>query len=370
MLSAVRRRGGLRNPVAWALAAAMGVLAACSSPPALPVTADPPTWAARVRRAIDDATLADGSVEVPDGANVFAARIFAGESPAYALFEAGGGAFSEAFYPASAVKLLAALGALDFLGGLGLSGDAVVDDGYTVREIYDAALRWSSNEDYDSLVRIAGVDRLNRRFLAGNGYGATSIQEPYGGGEEQVAYSPEMVLAEGGRQVVVPEREGDGDYGCDGGNCTDLFALSDAVRRVVLDGELPVGERFGLAPADIAALQDALLGAEGFIAPGVEAALGSGARIYTKPGWVPGLDCVEAALVVDPTSGHRFLVAVSAPDVDGCDVLARMARDILTVLDKCDDAVAVRADGSLVDVVGGVQSRQVVDVASPVGCRR
>lgn len=318
-------------------------------------TADPTTWESVVMGATDGATLGEGGLDLPYGTSVFAARIFAGDSPAYAFYEAGGGGFSNEFYPASAIKLLAALGALDFAHSLGFTGAALVDGGYSIRQIYDAALRYSSNEDYDELVRIAGVDRLNRQFLAAQGYTATAIQEPYGGGDEQVTYSPEMVLADGEHTVALAERNGGYDYGCGGGNCSNLFELADAVRRVVLDAELPAAERFDLSPSDIAGLQDALAGADGFMAPGVYDALGPDARIFTKPGWVPGLDCVEGALVVDPTTGARFLVAISAPDDGSCEELATTARDVLRILATRDYGTAIRADGSRVNVTAGRQ---------------
>src|SRR5438309_2320085 len=104
-------------------------------------------------------------MSLPDGGKVLAARIYGGgSSPAYGYFEAGGGGFTGGFFPASSIKLLAALGALDFARSLGFTGDAVVDGGYTIHDYYDAALRWSSNEDYSELVRIAGVDRLHPQF--------------------------------------------------------------------------------------------------------------------------------------------------------------------------------------------------------------
>lgn len=337
----------------------LALLAGCTPPPPANdglAGADPTSWAARVEASTDQTTLGDSGLALPEGANVLAARIFGGsESPAYAYYEAGGGGFTNRFFPASSIKLLAALGALDFARSLGFTGDAVVDGGYTLHEYYDAALRWSSNEDYSELVRIAGVDRLNLEFLPQHGFLATLIQEAYGPGE-QVTVSPEMTLTEGGHTVTVPERDGDPDHGCDGGNCTTLFDMADALRRVVLNAEIPTADRFQLSPDDIAGLQDALAGAEGFIAPGVADAIGSDAQIFTKPGWVPGLDCVETAIVVDPSTAHRFLIALSAPDDGTCEELATMAHDVLRMIAACDDGTALRADGSRVGVVDGRQS--------------
>lgn len=371
MLGLVTGRAAATPRLALACLVATALLAACTGPRAPRVVADPSTWAARAGRGMNGTTLASAGVDVPAGANVLAARIFdGGDSPAYVFFQAGGGAFSDRFYPASSVKLLAALGALDYARALGFTGGALIDGGYSIRDTYDAALRWSSNQDYDELVRIAGVDRLNRRFLPGHGFPATVIQEPYGSEDEgeQVSYSPEMTLSEDGRQVDVPARESAGDYGCDGGNCASLFDMSDALRRVVLDAEIPAGERFDLDPADIAGLQDALLGAESWVAPGVADALGAQAVIYDKPGYVPGLDCVDTSIVADPATGHRFLLALSSPDDDGCDALPAMARHILTLLDGCNSGTAMRSDGSLVAVVDGHQTAAPVVDPVPVAC--
>lgn len=314
-------------------------------------------WRSLAAQSIDSDTLADGSVTLPYGANVFAARIFdGGPAPAYAFYQAGGGGFTDAFYPASSIKLLAAVGALSYTASLGFTGEAAVDGGYTLHEIYDAAIRNSSNRDYSWLVRIAGVDWLNRDFLASEGFLASAIQEAYGGEGEQVAYSPPMTLTEDARSLDVDARYGYDDYGCGGGNCTDLFDMADAVRRVVLDAEIPANERFRIAPSDIAGLDDALLGAPSWLEPGVREALGPDAQIFSKPGWVGGLDCVDAALVVDPATGRRYLIAVSVPDYgDACGVLGVMAYDIISTLASHDDGPALRSDGAVVSVVHGKQ---------------
>jgi hypothetical protein len=274
------------------------------------------------------------------------------------FYEAGGGPFSDQFYPASSIKLLAAAGALEFVGSLGFTGEAALDEGYTIHDVYDAAIRQSSNDDYSELVRIAGVGWLNRVFLPEHGFESTVIQEAYGGEDEQVADSPSMDLTEGGHEVDVPERVSYDDYGCGGTNCSDLFDMTDAIRRVVLDREIPQAERFDIAPSDVAGLQDSLLGADSWIQPGVDDLFGPGAEIYSKPGWVGGLDCVDTALVVDPITGRRYLIGVTSPDADyvGCDGLASLAEDVLSVLSTLDGGVAVRTDGSRVAVVDGRQA--------------
>jgi hypothetical protein len=292
----------------------------------------PRSWADVASVPIDRATLATHGVSVPEGANVFAARIVdAGPSPAYVPYEAGGGAFSTAFYPASSVKVLAALGVLELAYSSGFTGQAIVDGGFTLAEYYDGAIRYSSNADYDTLVRIAGVDWLNEEFLPSRGYRATRIQEAYAGGDG-VTESPAVQLTEAERELVIPERLGRDDYGCEAANCSTLFELVDSVRRVVLHDELAPEDRFAIAPPDVAGLQDALAGAESWIGPGVTAALGSDATVYSKPGWTSGYDCVDVGVVVDEDASRRYLIGVSAPDDGECAMLATMAADVLTVL--------------------------------------
>ncbi|MDQ6727169.1 MAG: hypothetical protein M3066_13535 [Actinomycetota bacterium] len=108
-----------------------------------------------------------------------------GGSPlTYQTYEAGGGALSDNFWPASSIKVLAALGALDFARSMGFTGAATVtfDDGRdqaSIRAIYRAAIADSSNFDYDWLVLIAGVERLNSVFLTeAHGFPVTSIFRP------------------------------------------------------------------------------------------------------------------------------------------------------------------------------------------------
>lgn len=313
----------------------------------------PAAWTALAARAIDDTSLPAEGVTVPPGANVFAARIVdGGASPAYMMFEAGGGAFSTAFYPASSIKVLAAAGALERAYASGFTGHAIVDGGYSLADYYDGAIRSSSNEDYDELVRIAGVDWLNEDFLPARGYPSTRIQDAYAEGDS-VAESPPVELSEHGDELTLPERESREDYGCEAANCSTLIELVDSVRRVVLDGELPAEERFAVDPDDIAGMQDALLGAESWIGPGVAEVLGAGATVYSKPGWTSGDDCVDVALVADHQTGDRYLIGVSAPDDGECAMLATMAAEVLTVLSHHADGQAVRTDGTSVPVVDG-----------------
>ena len=275
-------------------------------PPAVAGTGASPNGAG-VERALTGAGL-----ELPPGTDIYAVRLGKdGRSP----FVAGDGGQAADFWPASSIKVLVAAAALEYAGSLGFSGEATLtfDTGITatLREIYDAAIRDSSNEDYDLLVQITGLDRLNDEFLtSANGFPETVIRTAYAGSD--LARSPGITFSEGPRSLQVPPRQANGDYGCPEGNCSTLFEMVESVRRVLLDDEIPPSQRFAVAPADLRRLRSSLLGADGFFNAGAVAALGPGTRVYSKPGWVPGRDCVDVAFI--ESEGQRFLLGVATPD--------------------------------------------------------
>jgi hypothetical protein len=282
-----------------------------------------------------DAALAAIGYKVPPGANVYAAKVT--RTPTgltYDDYQAGGGALGSAFWPASSIKVLAAVGALEFVNKMGFTGAATVSfaggGSWTIKSIYDAAIRVSSNPDYDMLVEIAGVDWLNKVFLTpARGFPTTVIQRSYAG--SSVMTSPAMTLTEGTRKTTVPARTGHVDTDCPQGNCSNLFEMSESVRRVVLNDEIPQAERFAIAPADVAGLSGALLAADGWFEPAVIRVLGADARIYSKPGYVSNLDCMDVTLI--DAKGRRLLLAATVPDAQGgCAALVTLAAGVLRLL--------------------------------------
>ncbi|MDQ6728081.1 MAG: hypothetical protein M3066_18255 [Actinomycetota bacterium] len=308
-----------------------------------PLRADPATTAPAARRGplSDptplDAALAAAGTPVPPGADIYAARI--GEDsggPTYDDYVAGGGALASAFWPASSIKVLAAAGALEHLATMGYTGAATVtfaDTGAssTVRDIYDAAIRESSNADYDLLVEIAGVDWLNQVFLTpARGFPVTVIQHSYTVGG--MLDSPAITITQGGRPATLAARAATPVAECPAGNCSDLFEMSESVRRVVMNDEIPVPDRFRIDPADVVGLADALHGADGFFAPAIVAVLGTGTTIYSKPGEVLGRDCLDVTFIAT-RSGRRYLLSGSVPENQGgCDSLVALGGEVLRLL--------------------------------------
>ncbi|HEX2046563.1 MAG TPA: hypothetical protein VHF27_02285 [Acidimicrobiales bacterium] len=274
--------------------------------------------------------------QVPVGAAVYAAKITReGGGLAYDDYQAGGGALAANFWPASSIKVLPAVGALELVGAQGFTGAATVQFGNgaprTIKSIYDGAIRVSSNADYDLLVRLAGVDWLNNQFLTpARGFPVTVIQKSYTAGGN-VRSTPAVTLSEGGRTATIPARTATRDTSCAQVNCSTLFEMSESIRRVVLHNEIPESERFRISAADAAALSDALLGAEGWFEPAVARVLGPTARIYGKPGWVPGDDCLDVTLI--EARGQRYLLSASVPvRSGGCPALVTLAQHVLQVL--------------------------------------
>jgi hypothetical protein len=303
--------------------------------PAAPAAPAAPPGPLSDPKSLDAALLAAG-FQLPAGADVYAARVTkTAGGLTYDDYQAGGGALGQDFWPASSLKVLAAAGALEFVGTLGFTGaaDVTFSDGggpRTIQSIYDAAIRDSSNADYDLLVDIAGVDWLNRVFLTpARGFPVTVIQRSYAGGD--LSTSPAVTLAEGGRAVTVPARGGTVDDRCDQGNCSNLYEMSESVRRIVLNDEIPEPERFRIARPDVLGIANALRGADGYFSAPVAQVLGPGARVYSKPGYVPDRDCLDVTLI--ELKGQRLLLAATVPEGGGgCDALVALATGVLRLL--------------------------------------
>jgi len=286
--------------------------------------------------------FADAGYAPPDGTHLLVAREVSGDPGRFEWLSLGATGFSPSpgrFWPASTVKVAAAVAALETVGRHGLTGAAhatfVDDDGPhvgTVRALAVASVRVSSNTAYNRTVLIAGFDRLNDVLLPRWGLLHTVLQRRYTRSTDvrHLRRSPPIELREGGRRVALPERIGEGRHpACpDDGNCTTLFDLLSVMRRVVLHFELPPGERFAIAPSDADALRLALLTSGSRMARGARAALGD-VVVYNKTGTVVGDDRLDHGLVLDLSTGRRYLLALSIPwhgTTNGdAEELARMA---------------------------------------------
>lgn len=204
----------------------------------------------------------------PQGTHLMATRVIRGvQQPAFLYYSLGNTGFVHSrghFWPASAVKVWAAVGALMTLHarGLDLRTELMFSDVYgnfrgnVVRLFYPL-----HNKHYDQMMRLAGLDEINepRRRMR---YGLPNLVLlcPYAKGAN-IKDSPEILYRRGKRRGVIPARHARRlRYpGCPPQyNCTTLFELQDVLRRIVLHDELPASVRFPVPSADMLALRKAL----------------------------------------------------------------------------------------------------------------
>ena len=308
-----------------------------------------PTWREAVESLINSSDLnthfQGAGYALPSGSAVYALRVSPGAGyAAYEAFDAGDGAFDMSFWPASTIKLLAALAALEWVYSLGYTGAAQVDwdsgFGDQLRAIYTRSITVSSNIDYDRTLRAAGWDFTNADFLsAERGFPRTVITSSYASVE--VRNPGGYTLSEGGSSEYVPGRAGVGEYGR---NDTDLYELVEGARRVMLDAEVPEDERFRIDPVDLAAVQDALCDATpSYFSGGAATALGGSPTICHKPGWVPDNECLDFGLVTDG-GGNRYLIAASVPYSANCPELSSVARHTLEFLRDAPRSTPLQAE--------------------------
>lgn len=234
------------------------------------------------------------------------------------------------WWPASTVKLFAAIAALEATHRLGLPPTARAtfhwdeDRERTLRVnfLVRQALVPSNNLCFDLLVELVGCAAINDGFLtAANGLGDTTLLRSYAGrvrhpelGTGTHRWSPAVTLRGGGRVIALPARHDEAPRDCPGeGNCTTLADLAEALRRVMLHEELPPAQRFALGEAELKVLRDAL-GAPrrrgNGVVDGLRRGFGRGLRVWHKPGYAQGWFS-DVVFVTHRRSGRRWIVALA-----------------------------------------------------------
>ncbi|MBP7948161.1 MAG: serine hydrolase [Verrucomicrobiales bacterium] len=184
------------------------------------------------------------------------------------------------FWPASTIKIFPAIAALELLNEKCVDFDCVVafsrpgPDGKfapecarTVKEMLSEVFRRSSNEDYTLLLRMVGLDRINRDFLIpARGFDKSSLMRgyvlasarPWGYRRED----PQRITIRdaAGRELVHDHKWGGKFYaeerGCTvidakTGNVTTPRDLAECLRRLFFHERIPEAERFRLTQAQV-----------------------------------------------------------------------------------------------------------------------
>jgi hypothetical protein len=251
------------------------------------------------------------------------------------------------WWPASSVKIFAAVAALERLHALGFPIHTWLtyhyDEGEVTRRmdhIIRHALELSSNSAFDQLVELVGFDEINTEFFVpDNGFVDTVFLRAYGGRNRDPATSnglnrnsPRITLRRGSREREVPPRNGRGNYACpDQGNCTTMIELAEVMRRIMLHEMLPENERYALRSTDLEVIRDSLARARNHdIADIFQQAFGEiPVRVFHKPGYA--VHWVSDVLFLHRTdTNERYIVVIAAqPDRRALDDAARLIGTLL-----------------------------------------
>lgn len=256
------------------------------------------------------------------------------------------------WWPASSIKLYAAIAALEKATLMGFSPKATLTYHYedkpfdiTLERLVKQALIPSDNWSYDRLVEFVGFEELNHEFLTpAKGFSKTVLQRAYGArlriGEKQrgtLRHSPKIDIAEGRFRKELPERSGKSRFDdCqDEGNCTPLVDLAEAMRRVVLHEQLAEQQRFSLGPAHLKLLHSALSAPRprgNGVVDGLRAGMGKmAATLYHKPGFA--LQWFSDVVFVAPR-GQKTKYIVAMAGYPGRSALDEASRHIGNLIRK------------------------------------
>lgn len=293
------------------------------------------------------ALLAGAGLEPPPGFKALIVRVIRGEEgPKYSLYDYSGTSLErDDWWPASTVKVFAAVAALERLRSLGFTPRAVITFHYpkgdvhrTVESLVRQAITHSDNSAFDMLVEVVGGDEMNE-WLRDRGFAGTVLLRGYSRryvdpvtGHGILRMSAPITIREPGRASRrLPERRGRLREGCrDLGNCTTLWDLSDCLRRVMLHEDLRGPQRLALGSDEVKLLRSALSGARerGLgVVNGLKAAFpGRAVTCFHKPGFA--LDWFSDHVFVtigDPARPEaEWIVAMAARG--GRDALDEAAR--------------------------------------------
>ncbi|MCB9892697.1 MAG: serine hydrolase [Planctomycetes bacterium] len=256
------------------------------------------------------------------------------------------------FWPASTIKLYAAIAAIEFLNGEGLPLDVtvsyarrltsdrwVLDCARTVPEMISEVFRRSSNEDYTLLLRMLGIDRINTQFLIpAKGFPHSALMRDY------VTYRPVVYENEEPQRITITtpegkarvfehtwsgisyaERRGATVLSSTTGNCTSTHELADCLRRVLFHDVLPEAERFALTSAQakllvegdeergLVGLRNREAGAYGWETSGE--LVFPNARYYHKAGLISTY-ALDVCYLADEASGTYLILALASRSGD------------------------------------------------------
>lgn len=274
------------------------------------------------------------------------------------------------FWPASTIKLYAAIAALEQLHALGLPAQTRArfehrqargawrfDVERPVDRLISEVFRRSANEDYTLLLRLSGLDRINTRFLTPErGFPGSALMRGY------VKERPWAYVREEAQRIELihdaqshtvehswsgrfyAEERGASVIDARTGNVTSPRELVDCLRRVLFHEALPEAERFRISPAMLTLLRHGSTGLSGLETahtnsgpsswtPAVQAAF-PGARYFHKSGLISNCALDLAAIDARAQGGPCVLWLLGiraghATEPKGEPLVGRMAEAVV-----------------------------------------
>jgi LysM repeat protein len=168
--------------------------------------------------------------------------------------------------PASTVKIFAVIAAMQRVRELGFSHKAKVtfhtargDKHFDLEELIRLTLINSNNLTYNRMVQLASHDRLNGKFLVNsNGFRSSAITGAYQVGDwtaqgesKSLKTSPSITLSEHSKSHTLGAHTGKVSPACGGSACTSPRDLGEAMRRLMLQEQLPAAQTFRLHDEDL-----------------------------------------------------------------------------------------------------------------------
>lgn len=261
------------------------------------------------------------------------------------------------FWPASTIKIYAAVAALESLNELEFPLDCALmferrtetgwklDAARTMREMISEVFRRSSNEDYTLLLRFVGIDRINTQFLVPErGFPHSALMRDYVVHRPVVYENSEpqrvRIMKPDGTSKVIEhqwsgisyaEQRGATVLSSKTGNCTSTRELAECMRRIIFHEVIPSAERYRLTPEQLELLRfggDGLYGLENkeagpYAWEGALKEMFPNARYFHKAGMISNYT-LDLAYIDDEESGNRFILSLAAKTGKG-DTVREMA---------------------------------------------
>jgi hypothetical protein len=269
------------------------------------------------------------------------------------------------FWPASTIKLYAALAALEQVHALGLSLDVVVtfehkddkgawvlDSARTMREMLSETFLRSSNEDYTLLLRMLGRDAINSQFLTPErGFKKSALMRGYVTARPWVYIPTEpqriTLRAPDGTVKTVEhtwggrawsEERGATVIDAKTGNVTTTEDMAECLRRVIFHEHLPETERYRISQEMLDFLRSGGGGLTGLETKGKDGGAfawqKSGehvyphARFFHKGGWISNYG-LDLACLDDRAQSGRAVIVAAMVNTGKEDTIRALCRSLL-----------------------------------------